>query len=124
MGLDITSKKDYMRFNWTGASGFESWCESNGLNEPFMFWGGDNSGDEVNPTDDDHKKEMRAWVKKFERVYPSWGTMGIGDTMQNLVWETGALVGDHDDNYYKLMAVAWYWFLKDKLRTKESFFYC
>lgn len=122
MGLDITSKKDYIRFNWAGASGFASWCGDNGLNEPFMFWGGDNSGDEVNPQDDDHKQEIRAWVKKFEQVFPTWGVMGTGETMQNLIWNTPE--NDDEDEYYKLMAVAWYWFLKDKLRSKESFFYC
>jgi len=137
MGLDImASNNDYMRFNWTGSCEFMNWCVSNELPEPFIAWGGDNSGDELNLADNnDHIKKAKEWMKTFKKAYPALVTEDKpGKRLQNFVWGVWPWNRDNDtieslnkriqDNYYLGEAAAWYRMLQGAIKNKAIITYC
>lgn len=134
MGLDITSQNDYFRFNWSGVRDFSVWNEKNGLPNPFPNWSGDNSGDLCNCNDPEDRKQVKEWLKAFEQAFPDLARRGVGESLRYMQFDVVELCGRYnkDENWSEedkalwdsYTGLAWYWFLKDKLKTKAEFNYC
>lgn len=80
MGLDISTKNDYARFNWSGARGFLAWNKEKIKIDPFPSWQGGNGEFVVFNREPENEREVRGdtrdaqkWIKAFEGYV---GTLG------------------------------------------------
>lgn len=79
MGLDVANNLfGNFHLNWAGTRWFSNWCGQNGLPDPFIAWGGDNSGDEcrLGAGEKVNSAKAKAWCKVLEETYPDIAEMG------------------------------------------------
>lgn len=145
MGLDISTKKEYARFNWAGARGFMEWSERKLKMNPFPNWDGGNGTTVVFGREPQDEREIKGdpklaekWVGAFERyvkkIEDNILEMGQGQRIGEVAYRTYDLCfyelkekykfADRDEmlGYRKelkeweyIQAVKWYFVLKDAI---------
>ena len=93
MGLDITTKEGYARFNWSSAGAFQGWCEKHLHKNPFFQWSGFN-GDEVQ-LKGEALTEAKEWMVALEKYCAR-----IGDNILN--FSESELIGEVASRMYAL----------------------
>ena len=81
MGLDVANRLfGNFHLNWAGTRWFSNWCEQNGLPDPFIAWGGDNSGDQcrLGAGEKVNSARAKAWCKALDETHPDLAEMGRG----------------------------------------------
>jgi hypothetical protein len=134
MGLDIYQEHaktgnevDYSHFNWTACYDFVSWCQDNGLPNPFPNWNGANDGDTVdlgNPAD---RQSVRDWLNAYKKLFPDDYALGVGEAMRTLMYRASEANRKKEERFYREefldwdrnTAIAWSWFLRGGLRKKS-----
>jgi len=78
MGLDVSNQLfGNFHVNWSGTRWFTIWCLDHGLPQPFIGWGGDNSGDPCRlGLRRKHNKLAKTWCVALEEMFPDIATLG------------------------------------------------
>lgn len=134
MGLDITSKNDYFRFNWSGVRGFNEWNMKHNMPDWSPNWEGNNDGNKCSARNPEHLEQMQAWVDAFAEKFPDLARQGIGQALRYTQYDMLSLgeetkegmdwTEEQKEKWEQRTGLAWYWFLKDKIKTKQAFYSC
>lgn len=116
MGLDISTRNDYMRFNWSGARSFRDWCEARKLPNPFGKWSGSNGETMTYPG---NQADWKKYVDAFATMYPEMAEMGNAEAVQN----AGRRPDGYPDGWVLISAHAWYILLRDALANKSDVYF-
>lgn len=103
MGLDISTKNDYSRFNWKGARSFMEWSDRKLKCNPFPNWDGGNGTTVVFHTEPQDLTEVKGneelidkWITAFKKYVGN-----VGD--ENLFeYGKGQLIGEFGYRAYDL----------------------
>lgn len=109
MGLDISTKNDYARFSWSGASHLIKWSDENLGLSPFPNWDGGNGTVVVfNKKKSElgereikgSKRWAKMWIREFEKYAKKIGdetllTLSKGQLIGEIAWR----VAEHIELY-------------------------
>ena len=112
MGLDIYTKRDYLRFNWSGARAFSRWCVDQGFQPPFGDWNGGN-GEDVS-----YKTNHETWEKFLEQFRLKYPDLAIGPA-EAVQWAFYA----NEEDWELAMALAWSFIIAEALNNKEGIYF-
>ena len=137
MGLDITSQKDYARFNWSGARKFQQWSEKHLHQNPFIQWAGSN-GEEV-VLKGEALKEATTWMTNLEKYIDHindedllhYHTSQLIGEIAARMYALGQKEAGVKDQWYKpsqiewdyIQAIKWYKLLEDAINSDGRIFY-
>ena len=135
MGLDVGNDLfGNFHVNWAGTLWFRTWCQDEGLPDPFIGWAsGDNSGDQCVLGPENVPTDLaKVWCRALEKKQPEIAMLGdelIANqrmiVLHDYLYPKGRLgEGLAEKEWSRRAMAAWYAILKNGVEHGDTLEYC